>query len=124
MMRSTKVEFPDQRVGHHIQHHYNHQLIIPGLPIIGNLLDIDVTNSLQSIIDMAKGYRTSPTATIPDYNRSTTLRTRCWGKHRSHDLQPRTLGRTIRRNTIPQTCRRRRRKATASRWRWPLLGAA
>lgn len=41
-------------------------LIIAGLPIIGSLLDIDLTDSLKSIIDMAKDYRTSPTTAIPD----------------------------------------------------------
>lgn len=44
----------------------HHMLTIAGLPIIGNLLDIDVTNSLQSIIDMAKDYRTLQTTAVPD----------------------------------------------------------
>jgi hypothetical protein len=41
-------------------------LTITGLPVIGNLLDVDVTNSLQSIIDMAKDYRTLQTTAVPD----------------------------------------------------------
>lgn len=62
-MRSARDKSLGRRV--HLTLNTNavhHMLIIAGLPVIGSLLDIDLTNSLQSVINMAKDYRTSPTA--------------------------------------------------------------